>query len=439
MKGSIARAQEIVAATPGAWMPQQFDNPANIDVHVRTTAEEIAADFPERHRRADHRRRHRRPHHRLRAGAEEDVAEAQGVRGRAERLAGDQRRQAEPAPDPGHRRRLHPEEPARRPARRRDPGRGRGGARDGAALRRARRACWSASRRARRWRRSRRSCPSSPPARRVLGFNYDTGERYLSIEGFLPANERAPKILHRRRRARHRRHAAVRAAHRRLRAGLVRHRRGGAGAHRAATPPALVILDVGLPDASGFEIFKRLRETSDVPVVFLTARSDEIDRVVGLELGADDYVAKPFSPRELVARVRGDPAPQRQAARRGARPRRDGAAPRRCADRRRRRPDADPLLRPPARALALRVRPAARRSRRAPATSSRATRCSSGSGATTRESMDRTVDAHVKTLRAKMKAIAPNAGADPHASRQRLCAGRGPAAGRCLTATASPA
>jgi len=67
--------------------------------------------------------------------------------------------------------------------------------------------------------------------------------------------------------------------------------------------PALVILDVGLPDASGFEIFKRLRETSDVPVVFLTARSDEIDRVVGLELGADDYIAKPFSPRELIARI----------------------------------------------------------------------------------------------------------------------------------------
>ena len=72
-----------------------------------------------------------------------------------------------------------------------------------------------------------------------------------------------------------------------------------------AAPPALVILDVGLPDASGFEIFRRLRESSDVPVVFLTARSDEIDRVVGLELGADDYIAKPFSPRELVARVRG--------------------------------------------------------------------------------------------------------------------------------------
>lgn len=68
--------------------------------------------------------------------------------------------------------------------------------------------------------------------------------------------------------------------------------------------PALVILDVGLPDLNGFEVFKRLREVADVPVVFLTARTDEIDRVVGLELGADDYVAKPFSPREMVARVR---------------------------------------------------------------------------------------------------------------------------------------
>lgn len=70
------------------------------------------------------------------------------------------------------------------------------------------------------------------------------------------------------------------------------------------TPAALVILDVGLPDLNGFEVFKRLRAFSEVPVVFLTARADEIDRVVGLELGADDYVAKPFSPRELVARMR---------------------------------------------------------------------------------------------------------------------------------------
>ena len=66
----------------------------------------------------------------------------------------------------------------------------------------------------------------------------------------------------------------------------------------------LVILDVGLPDRSGFEVCRELRTTSAVPVVFLTARNDEIDRVLGLELGADDSMAKPFSPRELVARVR---------------------------------------------------------------------------------------------------------------------------------------
>lgn len=75
-----------------------------------------------------------------------------------------------------------------------------------------------------------------------------------------------------------------------------------------AQPPALAILDVGLPDLNGFELFKRLQGLpggAQVPIIFLTARSDEIDRVVGLELGADDYIAKPFSPRELVARVRG--------------------------------------------------------------------------------------------------------------------------------------
>lgn len=66
----------------------------------------------------------------------------------------------------------------------------------------------------------------------------------------------------------------------------------------------LVILDVGLPDGNGFEVCRTLRTFSDIPVIFLTARSDEIDRVVGLEIGADDYVLKPFSPRELAARVK---------------------------------------------------------------------------------------------------------------------------------------
>lgn len=66
----------------------------------------------------------------------------------------------------------------------------------------------------------------------------------------------------------------------------------------------LMILDVGLPDVSGFEACKQLRRTSELPVLFLTARADEIDRIVGLEIGADDYVTKPFSPREVAARVR---------------------------------------------------------------------------------------------------------------------------------------
>ena len=70
----------------------------------------------------------------------------------------------------------------------------------------------------------------------------------------------------------------------------------------------LCVLDVGLPDANGFELLKELRQsnyrTRDVPVIFLTARSEEIDRIVGLEIGADDYVCKPFSPREVVARVK---------------------------------------------------------------------------------------------------------------------------------------
>lgn len=66
----------------------------------------------------------------------------------------------------------------------------------------------------------------------------------------------------------------------------------------------LAILDIGLPDGNGFELCRTLRGFSDIPVIFLTARADEIDRVVGLEIGADDYVLKPFSPRELAARVK---------------------------------------------------------------------------------------------------------------------------------------
>jgi len=67
--------------------------------------------------------------------------------------------------------------------------------------------------------------------------------------------------------------------------------------------PDLVLLDVGLPDIDGFEVLRTLRSNSDIPVIMLTARDEEIDRVVGLSVGADDYVVKPFSPRELVARI----------------------------------------------------------------------------------------------------------------------------------------
>ena len=67
---------------------------------------------------------------------------------------------------------------------------------------------------------------------------------------------------------------------------------------------ALVVLDVGLPDVNGFELCKQLRARSNVPIIFVTARKSEIDRVVGLEIGADDYVVKPFAPRELTARIK---------------------------------------------------------------------------------------------------------------------------------------
>ncbi len=69
-------------------------------------------------------------------------------------------------------------------------------------------------------------------------------------------------------------------------------------------PHDLAILDVGLPDMTGFDLCRRLREGSEIPILFLTARDGELDRVLGLEIGGDDYVTKPFSPREVAARVR---------------------------------------------------------------------------------------------------------------------------------------
>lgn len=71
----------------------------------------------------------------------------------------------------------------------------------------------------------------------------------------------------------------------------------------AKQSPDLVVLDVGMPEMDGLEVCREIRKTSEVPILFLSARDDEIDRVLGLEIGGDDYVTKPFSPRELVARV----------------------------------------------------------------------------------------------------------------------------------------
>jgi DNA-binding response OmpR family regulator len=72
----------------------------------------------------------------------------------------------------------------------------------------------------------------------------------------------------------------------------------------AAVPPDIVVLDLGLPGIDGLDVTRRLRRDSNVPIIVVTARGDESDRIVGLELGADDYMVKPFSPKELVARVR---------------------------------------------------------------------------------------------------------------------------------------
>jgi DNA-binding response OmpR family regulator len=75
-------------------------------------------------------------------------------------------------------------------------------------------------------------------------------------------------------------------------------------AKAGAEHPALIVLDLGLPDIDGIDVCKRIRQRSDVPVLMLTARDDDVDKIIGLEVGADDYLTKPFNPRELVARVK---------------------------------------------------------------------------------------------------------------------------------------
>ncbi|MDM0107468.1 two-component system response regulator CreB [Variovorax sp. J22R24] len=180
-----------------------------------------------------------------------------------------------------------------------------------------------------------------------------------------------------------------------------------------AEPPALAILDVGLPDMNGFELFKRLQKLpsgGEVPMLFLTARSDEIDRVVGLELGADDYIAKPFSPRELVARVR---TILRRSGRTGQGPMTAAAATPAAASTPSPMPFALDVDRMQIRyygrllelsryeygLLRLMVQRPGRVFTRDELLSLVWDEAS--------DSFDRTVDAHIKTLRAKLKAVAP--------------------------------
>jgi two-component system catabolic regulation response regulator CreB len=166
----------------------------------------------------------------------------------------------------------------------------------------------------------------------------------------------------------------------------------------------LVLLDVGLPDMHGFELCRALRQQADVPVIFLTARNDEIDRIVGLEIGADDYITKPFSPREVVARVR--------VVLRRLRPRAEAA---------------DTTPGPPPAALQIDLaRAQARYHGQAlaltryelhllhvlaahPARVFSREQLMAAVWTDPNHATDRTVDTHIKTLRAKLRAVAPEA------------------------------
>jgi two-component system catabolic regulation response regulator CreB len=164
----------------------------------------------------------------------------------------------------------------------------------------------------------------------------------------------------------------------------------------------LVVLDVGLPDRSGFELCRAIRRHSDVPVIFLTARADEVDRVVGLEIGADDYMVKPFSPRELTARIK---AVLRRTRATGEPECRLSAHPAFRVDRNRMEivyeGVALDLSRYEFRLLEVLVnRPGWVFSRE---------QLMSMAWEEPEASMDRTVDTHIKTLRMKLKAVRPDA------------------------------
>ncbi|MBS1211419.1 MAG: transcriptional regulator [Proteobacteria bacterium] len=179
---------------------------------------------------------------------------------------------------------------------------------------------------------------------------------------------------------------------------------GAAGlAELSQAPVDLVILDIGLPDTNGFDLFHQLQATTPAPVIFLTARSAEIDRVAGLELGADDYVTKPFSPRELMARVRSVLRRAKRDPQRESVPESD-ALPLPFAvddDKRRIRYFGRPLELTRYEYGLLRVlvrRPGRVFSR---------DELLGQVWEVPEESYDRTVDAHIKTLRAKLRSVKP--------------------------------
>ena len=189
---------------------------------------------------------------------------------------------------------------------------------------------------------------------------------------------------------------------------------GRAGVAALATKNfALVVLDVGLPDGSGFDVCKRIRENSAIPVLFLTARNTELDRVLGLELGGDDYLVKPFSPRELTARVKAILRRTHAGAPVGCHPMDDkrtqpagaGARPEfevdeeRCAIVYRGVPLE--LTRYEFRLLKTLVGKPGRVFTRE--------QLMTAAWEDPASSLDRTVDAHIKTLRAKLRAIDPEA------------------------------
>lgn len=174
-------------------------------------------------------------------------------------------------------------------------------------------------------------------------------------------------------------------------------------------PVALVVLDVGLPDMSGFDVCRELRRTHAVPVIFLTARSGEVDKIVGLELGADDYLAKPFSPRELTARIR---AVLRRTQALAAPASAPAAVWHHDAERCRiaYRGRALDLTRNEYRLLAVLVG--------APGRVFSRDQLMEAAWPDPGAAMDRTVDAHIKLLRGKLRAAAPEA--DPIVTHRGL-------------------